>query len=188
MYGLVNKAIQDLVCHNYGEDVWDEILETADVDVDLFISMESYDDSVTYKLVGAASKVLKSCPTAILEAFGKYWMTFTGAAGYGDFFTMTGNSFSEFLHNLDNLHTRVGLIYTDLQMPSFTCKDISDNELLLEYRSERDGLSHFVIGLLQGLGERFKISLDISQTKTKEEAGYDEFSVKYHPILEAIVA
>ncbi len=66
MYGLVNKAIAELVCDRYGEETWDIIKEKADVDIDAFISMDSYDDEVSYKLVGATSKVLGLSPEQVL--------------------------------------------------------------------------------------------------------------------------
>ena len=58
MYGLVNKAVEELVVSNFGEDKWELIKSKAGVDVDVFISNESYPDSMTYDLVGAASEVL----------------------------------------------------------------------------------------------------------------------------------
>ncbi|PON19691.1 hypothetical protein C2W62_01480 [Candidatus Entotheonella serta] len=66
MYGLVNKAIAELVCDRYGEETWDIIKEKADVDIDAFISMDSYDDEVSYKLVGATSEVLGLSPEQVL--------------------------------------------------------------------------------------------------------------------------
>ena len=55
MYGMVNKAIADLVCSGFGEDKWEEIKAKAAIDIDFFISNESYPDEITYKLVGSAS-------------------------------------------------------------------------------------------------------------------------------------
>ena len=60
MYGLVNKAVEDLVCSKFGEETWNKILEEAGVDVDSFVSMEAYPDAVTYKLIHAASTVLET--------------------------------------------------------------------------------------------------------------------------------
>ena len=55
MYGMVNKAIEDLVRSNFGEDSWNRIKERAGVDEVAFISNEPYPDDVTFRLVGAAS-------------------------------------------------------------------------------------------------------------------------------------
>ena len=49
MYGIVNKAIQDLVTETFGEDKWEAIKEKSTVDVEFFLSNEPYDDDITYK-------------------------------------------------------------------------------------------------------------------------------------------
>lgn len=38
MYGLVNKAIEGLVCDHYGEETWEKIKAKANVDIDTFIT------------------------------------------------------------------------------------------------------------------------------------------------------
>ena len=71
MYGLVNKAIEGLVIENHGEEAWERIKKQAEVDVDLFVSNESYDDSLTYNLVTAACEILNAPAADILESFGR---------------------------------------------------------------------------------------------------------------------
>ena len=83
MYGLVNKAVEQLVQRQFGEDKWMEIKNKAGVDSN-FVAMGSYPDEVTFSLVAAASEVLGSPPEAILEAFGEHWIQFTVDEGYGE--------------------------------------------------------------------------------------------------------
>lgn len=71
MYGLGNRAIQNLVCERFGEDAWEEIKTKAGVDIEVFLSMEGHPDDVSYGLVPAASEVLGLAPEAVLEAFGE---------------------------------------------------------------------------------------------------------------------
>ena len=47
MYGLANKGFEDLVRSRFGEDTWETIKRNAGVDIDVFVSMESYPDDVT---------------------------------------------------------------------------------------------------------------------------------------------
>ncbi len=58
MYGLVNQAIEEFVLKNFDEATWENIKQKANYLQPGFISMESYDDAVTYNLVGAASEIL----------------------------------------------------------------------------------------------------------------------------------
>ncbi|MDM9384403.1 heme NO-binding domain-containing protein [Chlorogloeopsis sp. ULAP01] len=182
MYGLVNKAIQDMVCSQFDEKIWEEIKQKAEIEVDVFIRMEAYPDDITHRLVKAASAVLNLSPQAIMQAFGEYWVQYTAQEGYGELMDMSGDNLVEFLENLDNLHARVGISFPKLQPPSFECTDTEEDTLSLHYRSNREGLAPMVIGLVKGLGTRFDTEVDITQTQSREEgAEHDEFLVKYKP-------
>src|SRR5437879_2158805 len=123
MYGSVNKAIEELVCSNYGEERWEAIRAAAGCDVEMFIGTESYPDELTYQLVGAASQVLGVGPEAVLRAFGRYWIIHTAREGFGDLLLASGASLPEFLRNLPNFHARLTLIFPDLRPPSFSCSE-----------------------------------------------------------------
>ncbi len=181
MYGLVNKAIEEMVCTYYGESTWETIKQEATLtDIDYFVSMESYPDDVTHRLVRAACKVLNLSSEEILQAFGEYWVTYTAEEGYGEMLAMAGDNLPEFLRNLDNLHMRVGLNFPELKPPSFQANAVDQNALQLDYHSDRQGLAPMVIGLLKGLGRRFKTEVDVSQTGDRNTgADHDTFLIKY---------
>jgi len=182
MYGLVNKAIQDMVCSRFGEEIWKEIKQKAEVSVDVFISMEGYPDDITHRLVKAASVVLGLSTSEIMQAFGEFWVKYTSEEGYGEMMDMSGDNLPEFLENLDNLHARVGVSFPHLQPPSFECSEIEENSLSLHYRSHREGLTPMIVGLVQGLGTRFDTEVEITQTQSRDDgAEHDEFLVKYKP-------
>jgi hypothetical protein len=181
MYGLVNKAIEDMICKNYGEDTWETIKEKAGVeDIDFFISMDTYSDDITYRLVESACGVFKMPAEDILKAFGEYWVTYTAEEGYGELLDSVGDSLPQFLNNLDNLHARVGLSFSHLRPPSFECEHTSEKSIELHYQSTRKGLAPMVIGLLHGLGKRFHLNVDITQISSREQGfAYDSFSIEY---------
>jgi hypothetical protein len=181
MYGLVNKGIQDMICKYYGEDTWETIKQKADLeDIDFFISMDAYDDDISYRLVVAACEVLEMETEEILKAFGEYWVTYTAEEGYGELLDSAGNSLEQFMENLDNLHARVGLSFPKLRPPSFDCEHISEKSMELHYQSTRQGLAPMVIGLLHGLGKRFHTKVDVTQTSFREHgASCDTFSIEY---------
>jgi Haem-NO-binding len=181
MYGLVNKAIQDMVCNYYGEDTWETIEQKAELeDIDFFISMDAYPDDVTHRLVRAACEVLGISAEEILKAFGEYWVKYVAEEGYGQLLASAGDSLPEFLHNLDNLHARVGLSFPELKPPSFRCESTGEKSINLHYHSTRQGLAPMVMGLLQGLGQRFKTKVDVTQTASREQGTpHDTFSIQY---------
>ncbi|RCJ38397.1 heme NO-binding protein [Nostoc minutum NIES-26] len=182
MYGLVNKAIQDMVCSRFGEQTWKEIKHKAEVDVDVFLSMEGYPDDITHRLVKAASTILGLSSAEIMQAFGEFWVEYTAQEGYGEMMDMSGDTLPEFLENLDNLHARVGVSFPKLQPPSFECTDVEENSLNLHYRSSREGLSPMILGLVKGLGAKFDTKVDITQTQSRDEHNeHDEFLIIYKP-------
>ena len=181
MYGLVNKAIEDLVCSRFSEEAWEAIKLKAGVDVDAFISMDSYPDCTTYRLVSAAAEVLKLSQAAVLEAFGQYWVLYTAKEGYEELLKMSGKTLEEFILNLNNLHARVGLSFPDLKPPSFWCSDVREGSMHLHYKSTRNGLAPMVIGLLKGLGTMFETEVDVTQTCSREQgADHDVFLISHH--------
>ena len=155
MYGLVNKAVEDLVLSKFDEDTWDLILEKADIDEDYFVAMQSYEDDITYKLVGAASEVLDMPAEQILEVFGEYWILYTAEKGYGSMLDMAGSSLDEFLKNLNSLHSQVELKLPELKPPSFEIENIDQGAWRVHYHSDRAGLTPMMVGLLKGLAQRF---------------------------------
>lgn len=180
MYGLVNKAIRDMVCERFGEETWNQIKEKAECQVDTFVSMEPYSDDITHRLVKAASEIIGLSTAEIMQAFGQYWVQYTAEHGYGEIMDMSGDTLTEFLENLDELHARVGANFPKLQPPSFACTHLSENLLNLHYRSTRKGLAPMVFGLLKGLGIKFKTKVDVSQIQSKEDgADSDVFAIKY---------
>lgn len=158
MYGLVNKAIQDLVCEKFGEDKWIEIKKLSGFEDDFFVGLQSYPDSLTYTLVKNSSKVLGADSSAVLEAFGEYWILYTADQGYGDMMLLAGDNLVDFLNNLDMLHSRLNNIMPNLVAPQFSTRHQTDNSIELEYRSQREGMNPMVIGLLKGLGKRFNMN------------------------------
>ena len=179
MYGLVNKAVEDLVTTKFGARAWQDVASMAGVDDVGFISMDPYPDEITYGLVAAASKVLKIPVDQLLEAFGEYWTLYTAREGYGDLMSISGDNFENFLENLDGLHSRIALSFPDLKPPEFRCERQEDDSLVLHYHSDRPGLAPMVKGLVKGLANMFEIDVDIEQIADKTHDGeHDVFLIK----------
>ena len=179
MYGLVNAAVQELVVSKFGKEKWEEIKKKAGVELASFNRMEPYPDDMTYKMVGAASEVLGIPPDDVMKAFGEFWVLYTGKEGYGKLLDIGGDSLKEFLFNLDNMHARVGQSFPKLRPPSFRLDVIDDETLRMHYHSTRGGLCPMVIGLLNGLAQRFKTQLQIEETAcSRKGAEHCEFMLE----------
>ncbi|NME67960.1 heme NO-binding domain-containing protein [Flammeovirga aprica] len=180
MYGIVNKAIEGLVTTNFGEEKWEKILEESGVDHDVFSTNEIYDDKITFDLAIAASEVLGISVSDVLIAFGKYWVLTTAKKHYGSLMETGGETLKEFFVNLPNFHSRVMLLYPNIQPPEFDVEYIGESEMKLKYFSQREGLTDFVHGLILGLGEAFDIEVETHLIQGRKDGlPYDEFSVKW---------
>lgn len=180
MYGLINRAIQDMVCEHFDEATWETIKQNAQVLDEQFLILEAYPDDLTHRLVKSASQVLGLSGAEIMQAFGEYWVKFTATAGYQEILDMAGDTLPEFLENLDDLHTRIGVQFPKLRPPSFESTEVAENVIELHYSSTREGLAPMVVGLVKGLGDRFHTEVDITQTQSRE-AGFDRdtFRIEY---------
>lgn len=155
MYGLVNRAIEQLVVSTKGEPAWQRVCARAGVGADGFVAMCPYDDSLTYALVHAVSEELDVPPARVLEAFGEYWILYTADEGYGELMQSAGSDMHSFLGNLDDMHGRVESIFPEMKLPRFRVEALEGGVLRVHYGSDREGLAPMVTGLLRGLAVRF---------------------------------
>jgi hypothetical protein len=179
MYGLVNRALQQLVCARCGEAVWDEIRVNAGVQEEVFMRMDSYPDEVTHRLLAAASERLATPPAELLREFGHYWMKYTMVEGYGALLSDLGPTLHDALSALDGMHARVTLLYPALKPPMFRLTGVTPDGMSLHYHSERVGFAPMIIGLVEGLGERYGVSVDIRHAVAKGvDSDHDRFDIR----------
>lgn len=180
MYGMVNKAVEEMVCMRHGESTWERIKRHAGVDIEVFMTNEAYPDEITYRLVASASEVLELPAERILEAFGEHWALHTAREAYGGLLTAAGRTLPEFLRNLPNFHSRVAMIFPNLQPPRFECTDVGPDSLTLHYRTHRPGLARFVVGLMYGLGKMYSTPVSVRIVASRDEgADHDVFDVRW---------
>jgi guanylate cyclase soluble subunit beta len=167
MYGLINKALKTMITDGHGQETWELILAKSAVSADSFITMERYDDSTTYALVGATAEVLDAPAEACLELFGHYWATVTAPNAYEMLFDSTGDDLFEFLDNVNSLHDRITSTFIGYVPPHFiTTTD--NNKMELVYESQREGLTPFLIGIIKGLADRFQVKVEFDSVVEKE--------------------
>lgn len=178
MYGLVNKVIKDAIFQRYGETAWQAICKRIKLEDDIFVNLEPYPDELTHRMVAeAASYTGQSIPDMLME-FGRHWIEYNAVHGYGDMLKLAGKDLYTFLSNLDHMHAGMSHVFPELRPPSFRCERLGENQLKLYYRSERQGLQAFVVGMVQGLGEYFDTPLEVKHTgPCEKESICEEFII-----------
>jgi hypothetical protein len=70
MKGVVFNLLEAVVRRDHGDDSWEELLETTDID-GAYTSLGNYPDEEMMKLVGAASSTLKMPADDVVRWFGR---------------------------------------------------------------------------------------------------------------------
>ncbi|XP_078088226.1 guanylate cyclase soluble subunit beta-2-like [Mustelus asterias] len=153
-YGFINTCLKSLVTETFGEDAWEALRAQAGVQ-ETFMTFHVYDDAITLRLVHAASEMLNLSTEAVLKLFGGYFFTFCKVSGYDRMLRTLGGSLSEFIENLDALHSYLALSYQEMRAPSFRVEKREDGEMWLHYYSDRRGLCHIVPGIIQAVAKDF---------------------------------
>jgi len=166
MYGLINSSLQSMIRKKFGDEQWVKVLSASGVPEDSFLSMRSYDDAITYDLVGAASAVLGAPAEDCLEMFGEWWVLETAAKSYGQLLDAAGRDLVQFLININALHDHITGTFIDYVPPEFKVESMGGDRHRIHYISKRQGLTPFVVGLLKGLARRFDSELTIHSQKT----------------------
>lgn len=179
MYGLINNALKDMVLRESGQSGLDGVFTRAGLRSQTFVSSETYDDSITYRLIGAYSEESGIPVEDALRSFGQYWILETAVKHYGAMFSSAGSDFLSLMLALPRFHARVMLIYPALKPPNFRVDLKREGELELTYISERKGLTSFTIGLIEGLGIHFKVKTVVSLKTSSPEKGEHVFDVKW---------
>jgi hypothetical protein len=179
MYGMVNEGIRTFILDNHGSEAWRTICAKAGVEELEFERMSSYDDTITYNLVGAICDYTGLAARDVLCVFGKYWIEFAGASTFGTLMRLSGKSFVDQLKGLDDMHDRILLSMPHLKPPSFEVDQVSKDTCLLHYYSDRDGLAPMVEGLLHGLAAKTGERIEVRQVTPKSDTSdHDVFEIR----------
>lgn len=169
MYGLVSKAIYEMVCDRFGEDIWRAICQRAGIPVNAFLSLEACHDDLTYRLVQAASEVLNLSSVQIMQAFGEFGAQYAASKNCKEALESSISMPSEFLENLDELHTQVNLTFSQSYAFSPKREELGEDSPILHYRSTRREFALIVVSLMRGLDAGLNAEVAAVQTHGKEE-------------------
>ena len=75
------------------------------------------------------------------------------------------------------------MTFDNLNPPSFQCQELDAETIKISCFLERPGLTHFVVGLLSGLGKHFQEDVNIEILATKADGAVsDDFRAIHRPI------
>ena len=162
MKGVIFNILEELVEQRCGMQTWNTILlELGNEGV--YTAGKSYPDKDLMALVGAVSSKLEMPDSEVIGLFGEYM--FSQLADRYPIFIEQESTLRGFLKSVDEvIHVEVRKLYENPNLPTFTCKDIDDQTLLMEYRSPRK-LCILAEGLIRGAALHYKTAITLEHPR-----------------------
>ena len=177
MYGMIHRAMRNMVHEELGEDAWLALEQKLNIGPMDLLTGKVYDDALTLDIITEAAAMLNLAVGQCLIEFGRYWIRYVDQGSLASVMNFTGQNLASFIKNLDRLHLAVGAAMPDARLPAFSTLCNDPGHIVVEYRSERVGLEPFVMGLLQGLMDRFHARGDIEVASRGEQ--FVIFDIRY---------
>ena len=149
MKGVLFNVVEDVVVDQFSEEVWDDVLQRAEL-AGAYTTLGNYPDDDLTRIVGAVCEITGLDVGAVLRFTGQH--AFAHLVGRRESLLEGIDSWPELLDALDSIiHPEVMKIYPGAQVPSFTVTG-GGERVCLEYRSER-GLCELAEGLALGAAD-----------------------------------
>jgi hypothetical protein len=117
--------------------------------------MLDYDDSVTDTLLAMVATHLDKPEAAVLEDLGTYLVSHETTRGVRRLLRFSGETFTDFLHSLDDLPSRVRLAMPDLDLPELELREDPGGRFRLFVLSTQRGWGYVLLGLLRALADDY---------------------------------
>ncbi|XP_044258935.1 soluble guanylate cyclase 89Db-like [Tribolium madens] len=155
MYGMLLESVQYFIQLEYGEEIWQRVLEQANCKYISFETHKVYSDNVMSSLAAACAEITTASYDSFMNFFGRCFVRYFSNLGYDVTVKATGRFFTDFLQSVDNIHSQFCFTYPKMKSPSIYLTDIDSEGCVLVYRSSRQGFTQYVMGQLQQIAQDF---------------------------------
>lgn len=169
MKGTIHNCLGELVRTKYGNEAWENCLNTAGFSPSSRFSMiEDVDESKSLQLIISSAQSLGISLQQLFDEFGEYWCCTYAPAKYSYFFVMFRNA-KDMILQMDKVHVNVGSNFANAKPPRFLYRwaDNTQKELYVTYQSERN-LIDLYVSLVKGVGKYFNEALTVEKLSEKE--------------------
>ena len=176
MKGIVFNLLEEVVIQEFGPDVWDDLLDEAQVG-GAYTSLGNYPDTDMNALVAAAAAKLGKPPEDVLRWFGQQAMPLL-AKRYPSLFVQHTNSRSFVLSVNSIIHPEVRKLYPGADCPFFHFTDTADDGLTIGYESSRDLLA-LAQGFIEGAAQVYQEEVEIKQLVCPHSGSFPSLRVEW---------
>jgi hypothetical protein len=162
MKGIIANCLKELVCEKFGEEKWDEILDTSGFESTILIHpSEDIDDKIILTIIDSTCKVLNITLVQAADTFGEYWVNVFAPKVYSVYYKGSGCA-KDFILQMNDLHKKVTKDIEGANTPGFDFKWMGDKNLIITYKSQR-GLIDILVGIIKGVGIYYKEDLKVKK-------------------------
>lgn len=160
MKGLVFREFASMVEREFGQDMFDDLLDDCDLPSGgAYTTVGDYDHQEMLDLVTALSAKTGAPVPTLVRAYGKFLIP-AFRAKYQPFFDQHDNLF-DFLDSIESqVHVEVLKLYPTAQLPRFETARISEHCMTMHYRSPRP-FSQLAFGLIEGAIDYYGIAANV---------------------------
>lgn len=182
MKGIIFNLFENFIINTFGEETYEEIIaasDTGSLNPFEIVGPGSYPDEAFTIILAQAAEVTRNNKADLLRNLGRYSLPVL-AERYPHFFADYKHP-RDFLKTASMIHqVEVRKLYQDAEVPKFFIDDHGDEGLTLTYKSRRS-LCHLAEGLISGLGDHYRIPIEITQTECIQTGGMVcKFNLKFN--------
>jgi hypothetical protein len=158
--GVIFNLVEDVVRHEHGDDVWDEVVDESGV-TGAYTSLGSYPDEDLVAIADTVARRYGATTSDVVRHVGHESIP-TLAARYPEFFEPF-DEVRSFLLTLNGIiHPEVRKLYPGAVTPEFDIRTDDPHVLELVYRSSRQRCD-LAEGLILGAADHFGQVIELSQ-------------------------
>lgn len=167
MKSVIPLSIQETYEKHFGKEDWPEVLKKAGLSKSTrYFAHKSTDDEEVKSLLKAIIDHKNMSMQELSDVFGDFWVNDFAPRHYFAFYKRAKNA-KEFLLNMNDVHDKIGSKVEGSKPPKFEFTQIDKRTLRMKYISERN-LIDLVVGLVKGVGKRFKEEIEVKKLSESE--------------------
>lgn len=176
MHGLLFKSLKDYVIETHGKAIWSDVCETAAIDNQIYLTIDTYADEELIRLFEATADQVGVPVSEELESYGRF------AAGRllatcRNLVEDDWDALDLIANTDDRIHDVLRARNPDMNPPELGCCRDHSTQVTVEYHSERR-LCCVAKGIVRGVGEHYGVQLTVTETACLHEgAEYCELVV-----------
>lgn len=161
--------MKDFVVENHDHSTWDEVRQRADLDQQVYLPIDTYDDAELVSLVEAAAELTGEPIPHLLEAYGRF-VAGTLLDTYGNVVREEWDTLDLVANTEEQIHEVLRTHNPDLSPPKLVCRRDSPSQVTVFYRSDRR-LCFVAKGIVRGVADHFGEQVSVTEATCMHAGG-----------------